>query len=306
MATPPKYQLADPIDFLRSRGFEPLVPYPGNRSVKWPAACTDCGRESAPYVSWLLRHPAAGCRFCSAIRRGQNRRVPENVAVGVMRDAGVEPLEPYEGKGVPWRCRCTACGREVSPTYDNVRAGQQACAYCAGRKVDVAEVTARMIDAGLDPLVPFPGVAMPWPSICVSCGREVAPQFQSVARGGGCGYCSRNRLDDKSAVSRLRLAGMEPLEPFRGAHAKWRMRCATCGTEAVRSLSRAERNGGCVECNLKRRADGARRSQSDAAALMEAAELHPIEPYVSAHARWKCKCMRCGREVGTVESPIVV
>lgn len=297
MAHGQRRDVGDPVEFLRARGFEPIGPYPGRRSVPWPAVCKSCGKESAPYISWLLRYPDSRCRHCAAVDRGLRGRVSQDVAAKIMRDAGVEPMEPYQGKARPWRCTCMSCGRIVTPIYDNVRRGQSACAYCAGTKVDVAEVTEKMIDAGFEPQVPFPGVAKPWRCRCVTCNREVAPQFQSVARGRGCGFCARNRVDPADAVIRLRSAGMEPLEPFPGAHAMWKMRCLTCGVEDARSLLRAQRRGGCIPCNLKRRADGDRLPHEDAVAVMDAAQLRPLEPYTSAHTPWLCECLRCGAEV---------
>lgn len=45
---------------------------------------------------------------------GRPRKDPRQ-AEEIMRAAGLEPLEPYRGSSAPWRCRHTACGREVTP-----------------------------------------------------------------------------------------------------------------------------------------------------------------------------------------------
>jgi len=288
--------IGDPVEFLRSHGFEPLAPYPGKRSIPWPARCTTCGRETKPYIKFLLR--GNGCRHCAASERGMRQRIQPEDATGVMRDAGVDPLEIYPGNRRPWRSRCRTCGKEVSPTYSNVRKGQGACGYCAKRRVEPADAITVMREAGLEPLEPFPGVTTGWRARCEVCHRIVSPQYQSVARGSGCGYCKRNRVDEAEALTRIRATGMEPLEPFQGAHTPWLLQCLTCGAQARRTLLRAERNqSGCSKCNLLRRSEGHRVPESDARAVMEAAGLLPLDPYTAAIARWRCKCLQCGREV---------
>lgn len=51
----------------------------------------------------------------------------------VIRAAGLEPLRPYPGYNVPWPCRCTECGAQVTPRFRQVRDGIGACRSCAMR-----------------------------------------------------------------------------------------------------------------------------------------------------------------------------
>lgn len=53
-----------------------------------------------------------------------------------MRAAGAEPMEPYQGSGIPWRCRCLTCGHEITPRLGNVRSGNRPCKYCSSRGFD--------------------------------------------------------------------------------------------------------------------------------------------------------------------------
>lgn len=53
-----------------------------------------------------------------------------------MRAAGLEPLEPYVTSMTPWRCRCTTCGREVTPTLTKIRVGG-GCRFCASHGFDL-------------------------------------------------------------------------------------------------------------------------------------------------------------------------
>ncbi|MCT9084829.1 hypothetical protein N4G65_51170, partial [Streptomyces fulvoviolaceus] len=55
----------------------------------------------------------------------------------IMRDAELEPLEPYATSVTAWRCRCTTCGNEVSPTLMKIRTGG-GCRFCATHGIDLA------------------------------------------------------------------------------------------------------------------------------------------------------------------------
>jgi len=60
-----------------------------------------------------------------------------------MRAAGLEPLQPYPGMGIAWRCRCMdpTCGAIVSPTLGTIRGGG-GCEKC-GRRKATASLVAR-------------------------------------------------------------------------------------------------------------------------------------------------------------------
>ncbi|MER7025927.1 MULTISPECIES: hypothetical protein [Streptomyces] len=58
---------------------------------------------------------------------------PATVAERTMHAAGFLPLMPCPGAYEPWPCRCTQCGREVTPTYRQVRDEAFACA-CRGTR----------------------------------------------------------------------------------------------------------------------------------------------------------------------------
>ncbi|MBM4824048.1 MULTISPECIES: hypothetical protein [Streptomyces] len=72
----------------------------------------------------------SGCRRCADIRAGAARREDPERAAASMREAGLEPLEPYTTTMTPWRCRCTTCHRASIPTLAKIRSGR-GCKYCA-------------------------------------------------------------------------------------------------------------------------------------------------------------------------------
>ena len=53
-----------------------------------------------------------------------------------MLAARLQPLEPFQNVDHPWKCHCADCGRIVTPTYSNVRAGNGGCRFCAAFGLD--------------------------------------------------------------------------------------------------------------------------------------------------------------------------
>ncbi len=98
------------VEVMRAAGFEPLTPYPGSLAA-WPCECSTCGKQSSPYYA-NTRYQNGRC----ACRQGM--RVDPDEAAETMRAAGLKPLEPYPGSNIRWRCRCTKCGKEVTPVIE--------------------------------------------------------------------------------------------------------------------------------------------------------------------------------------------
>ena len=131
----------------------------------------------------------------------------------IMREAGLEPLGPYPGSKVPWRCRCMKCEREITPRYNTVQQGG-GCAYCAGNSTDAAAAEAAMRAAGLEPLEPYRGNQVAWRCRCVKCGQEVTPNLHNVKAGnGGCIHCTSSGFwsMDHDSPATVYLVIHEPL-----------------------------------------------------------------------------------------------
>ena len=229
------------------------------------------------------------------------KRLTDQQARAVMLAAGLEPLEPYPGRnGAPWLCCCQACGREVRPSYANVRSGASSgCAYCAGSNVDPEVARTTMVAAGLEPLVPYVAAIKPWPCRCTSCGDTVRPSYNNVMRGqGGCKRCGmaeygkRRRLPEDDAIATMTAKGLTPLVPYPGAGRPWLCRCERCGHEVTPSHSSVRVGGsGCVWCV------GQRLDESIILQAMQAQHLKPLEPYPGAMQMWLCRCTVCDHEV---------
>jgi hypothetical protein len=111
------------IKVMKAAGLDPNGPWPGS-AKPWACVCRTCHRTVSPSYH-NVRRGLARCSYCA-----QNRVDPA-AAVELMRAAGLEPLEPYGGSKIPWRCRCVSCGNEVQPRYASIRSGQGGCATCA-------------------------------------------------------------------------------------------------------------------------------------------------------------------------------
>ena len=156
-----------------------------------------------------------------------------------------------------------------------------------------------MIENGLEPLEPYPGPARPWRCRCLRCGTEVTPRYGNIKQGwGGCRTCWRaassalQRGSEAAAITVMRAAGLEPLEPYQNVMTPWRSQCRTCGREVSPLLNNIKKGqGGCIWC-----ASGAV-DPDDAAAIMRSAGLEPLTAYPGRHAPWPCRCQRCHQTV---------
>ena len=162
---------------MRESGFEPLEPYPGSRAP-WRCRCTACGSERSPWLFSVRRGTRCAC---------QSAQTSESQAVQELRAAGFEPLEPFRGMTVDWRCKCTRCGSERTLQPRRVREGI-VCSAC--QRAQVAErACEEMRAAGWEPLEPYPGVSGKWRSRCTTCGSESSKTLANVRIGRGCKVC---------------------------------------------------------------------------------------------------------------------
>ena len=111
----------DAAVLMRAASLEPLVAYPG-RHAPWPCRCLRCGQTVSPRYGAVKK--GGGCRYCN------DRAIKPDVAMAAMRNAQLQPLEPYPGSLAKWRCRCLKCNRIVSPCYSTIQRGSGGCRWC--------------------------------------------------------------------------------------------------------------------------------------------------------------------------------
>ena len=105
------------------------------------------------------------------------------------------------------------------------------------------------------------------------------------------------------AVAIMRMAGAEPLDPYRGRKRPWRCRCLRCDGEMSVTLdSVILGRHPCKVCRLKDgdRSHPLRQLSTAAVAVVRAAGLEPVEPYPGASSPWRCRCLSCNEEAAIV------
>jgi hypothetical protein len=302
---------ADALRAMREAGLEPLVPFPG-ATFPWPSQCAAEGHRVSPRLASVRR--GRGCNRCGELRTGDKLRTNSDEAVELMLASGWEPLEPYRTVSEPWRSLCKSCGREGAPTYGSIKAGNSSgcrrCglkrAFAAARAAVEEEAVGEMMAARLRPVEPFPGVATPWRSVCLTHGHEVSPQLSSVRQGRGCNRCGyieaarKMQIPADEAAAAMRERSVEPLEPYPGSKdAKWRCQCTRCDTEIRTTYGDVVHSGGtgCVACGRRQAARALMRDSAEAAAVMHAANLGPLDPYPGTGKPWRSRCLTCSEEV---------
>jgi hypothetical protein len=280
------------IRFFLSKGFEPLVPYPGaNRP--WKSKCTKCNEITAPHLNRV--RSGTGCGVCAG------RIVPEHKAIEYMRNSKLEPLSPYPGGKRPWKSVCKRCNKIVYPKYSDIRNGDGGCKYCGGHFVEPDAAFQVMLVKGVTPQEPYSHNAKKWHCICNSCGRSVYPTWNSVQSGGNaCAYCARRKVDPDEAENAMLKHGAKPLEPYPGARAGWNCECITCGRRINPDYSSVV-NAGLNPCGY---CAGKRVDPKSAFATMVNAGLTPLEDYSRANRPWRCTCNKCKKIVTPTYSSI--
>ncbi len=299
-------QWVDPgqaAELMRQSGLEPLEPYISSKH-RWRCKCFTCGEVVTPqYNSVLVR--GSGCKFCGKNRGGEKRRVPEREAIELMQAAGYEPLEPYVNSQTHWKSVHMTCGREVAPTYGQIRGGNGGCKHCAGLYVDPDEAVLVMRAAGYEPLEPYVNSGHKWRCSCLDCGRTTTPTYDEARIGSRCKYCARKAVTPDDAVELMRLGGFEPLEPYPGSMNPWMCRHNECGEIIAPRYAHVQQGRrACNRCSKRYLAEIFSLDPNEAVVVMQSAGLQPLEAYPGNHKPWRCKHLECGREVTPTRASI--
>lgn len=134
----------------------------------------------------------------------------------------------------------------------------------------------------------------------MKCGEIVYPNYGDIKQGdGGCKYCSKHFVKPEDAVALMRVNNLEPLEPYSKTGTPWKCKCMKCGKIVSPRHNTIQRgNGGCKYCSRNYL------DAEDAIKLMRKAKLEPLIPYPGSQKPWRCKCLRCGREVSPAYTTI--
>lgn len=163
-----------------------------------------------------------------------------------------------------------------------------------------------MIKAGLKPLEPYKSFFAKWKCRHIECGQIVYPTYASIQGGqGGCRSCgfktgsAKRKNNDNKLMKVMTKAKLQPLEPYKNNHAKWKCKCLNCKKIVYPTFNYVNRtNSGCVYCS-KRKADDA-----EVMATMRRAKLKPLVPYKGNKTKWKCLCLVCKKTVYPIYNSI--
>lgn len=230
--------------FFRSRGLEPQEPFKGPHH-SWKSIHRECGKIVSP--RWAsVQQGQNGCKYCAGAA------VDAADAEALFEKHGLKILEPFPGGTKPWRSIHINCGREVSPRYSGLRAGQGPCRYCAGTFVDSKEAIELFRSRGLEPLTEYPGAKQGWSSIHLVCGRKVSPSYGYVKRGGvGCNFCSGLEPISPTDAKKLFISrGFQPLEPYKNSKTPVTAIHKVCGKEVSPTYGSMKAGRGCKYCSI--------------------------------------------------------
>lgn len=168
-----------------------------NAAVPRLTRCNKCGNE-AKIAYGNLYSGQGGCRPCAAKLRGIKQMSPEDEVDAVLHDHNLEPISEYQGATVRRLCRCLVCSRTVLVLATEVASGKRnGCKYCTYNKFSKARtLPTELVDAVfqvklLEPLEGYVSATTPRRCRCLTCAREVTPQYNSLKSGqGGCKYCA--------------------------------------------------------------------------------------------------------------------
>ncbi len=108
---------------------------------------------------------------------------------------------------------------------------------------------------------------------------------------------SRKRISDETADAAFRAVQFTPLEPYAGAGTPRLCKCEVCGNECrVTYSSVRQGKRGCKRCWTDLMATKTRTPQATVDAVFAAANMTPLEPYISANKPRRALCQVCGTE----------
>ena len=119
-------ELAD--ELARMAGLEPLEPFT-NAQTPWKSKHLQCGEIVSPLFITVSKG-GSGCVRCNSVSAGEKYRMPVKVAIEIMHQAEMEPLEEYINANTRWKSKCLKCKSTIYPTLANVKNGSR-CIRCS-------------------------------------------------------------------------------------------------------------------------------------------------------------------------------
>lgn len=217
---------------------EPLEPYQ-SALAKWKCKCLECGE--IVYTKYnRIQQGIGGCKPCGTKRGSSKIKMDSTVAIQMMRDAGLEPLEDYVNSKTKWKCKCLTCSDIVYPKLNGIQTGEGGCYKCGMRKaglsntLDSEQATQMMKVAGFTPLEPYTNALTKWKVRHDACNSIVYPKLNSISNNSsktlGCAVCAGKQVE-------VGLNDLLTTHPTIAAEARgWDPQLVTKGSSNVKKL----------------------------------------------------------------------
>lgn len=102
------------------------------------------------------------------------------------------------------------------------------------------------------------------------------------------------KLDPKVAEAVMLGAGLQPLEPYVNALAKWKCIHLPCGEVVYPKYYIVQSGGsGCRKCGIAKRIQNSRLTQDEVDSRLKDKGLIALEKYVNSSTALKCRCLKC-------------
>jgi hypothetical protein len=225
-------------------------------------------------------------------------KITETEARKIALSFNFTPQEPYTNLTTPWKVKCNKCKKVHLKRLRKIKLGQK-CPYCVGNRVDESDLIKLMKNAGVVPMLKYPGRNdLPWKSKCITCKKVVFPRYSDISQGqGGCKYCGNKVRGEKKRLTKDQVtsvainAGFLPLVEYQNANTPWKCRCVKCNKISLITFSSISRGSGCKFC-----ANNAPVSETEMLREFNKAGFKILEPLKKANSKIRLECTKCFRE----------
>ena len=215
-------------------------------------------------------------------------------------DRGIQCLATeYRGRHHAISCKCMTCGREWSPRFGKILAGQ-GCRECSQKRrarnqtTPLEELRPKFLELGLDVIEEFRITKRRrrFRFRCLKCGDVFPGDPYSIRyQKSGCKKCAakingeRCRLKLSDVDNRLRSKGLIRLSEFHSTSRKMSVRYDVCGHELKMTHNSIMRAEGCPKC-----AGHVRITEEEYSAVAEQfnGAILEIGKRVDQNSRWRC------------------
>jgi hypothetical protein len=186
------------------------------------------------------------------------------VAIQLMKDADLEPLEDYVNSKTKWKCRCLSCGDIVYPKLNGIQSGEGGCYKCGmktagvSNTLDSEQAIQRVKAAGFTPLEPYTNAITKWKMRHNFCNSIVYPKLNNISSNSsktpGCAVCAGKQVqvglnDLQTIYPSLSAEALDwdPTTVTAGSNLKKLWRCGE-GHEWKAPIAERTSGHGCPSC----------------------------------------------------------